>query len=82
MPRNVRNWWIELEVDGKKTKIGAGPRRKDGGFTLRIHQRNRGGVVKNVVRIDGDVVNEERLETWIDVETLPYPGQMRVTTTR
>lgn len=40
MPRNVRNFWLELDVDGKKTTVATGPVRKDGGFCLTIYQRN------------------------------------------
>jgi hypothetical protein len=43
MPRNVRNFWIELDVDGQKTRIAAGPRR--GGFRMRVYIRNNGEIV-------------------------------------
>lgn len=52
MPRNVRNFWIELWVDGRKTKIATGPVRKSGGFKLKVFQRNRGEIVE-VVSLDG-----------------------------
>ena len=38
----LRNWWIECEIDGRKTKLTGGPRAKDGGFKLTIRQRNKG----------------------------------------
>ena len=40
----VRNWWVKVSVDGKKTPIGFGPRAKDGGFSIRIFQREKGGI--------------------------------------
>ena len=40
--RHVCNFWIEAKIDGRTTKFAAGPRRADGGFTLRIHQRSKG----------------------------------------
>lgn len=43
-PRNVRNFWIELFVDGKKTRIATGPASKDGGFDLYIKIREKGSV--------------------------------------
>lgn len=46
MPRNVRNFWIELNVDGKRTRIATGPRNKDGGFELTVYQRDKGDVRK------------------------------------
>lgn len=57
MPRNVRNFWIELSVDGRTSRIAAGPVRKDGGFELRILQRSRGDIVEAVDcwgRVDDD----------------------------
>lgn len=44
-PRNVRNFWIELDVDGKKIPIRTGPRHSDGGFSLTIRQRHLGKVL-------------------------------------
>ncbi len=44
MPRNVRNFWLELEVDGKKSKVATGPVAKDGGFQLKVLQRDNGEV--------------------------------------
>ena len=43
MPRNVRNFWIDLEVDGR-TRVQTGPREKDGGFTSTIYIRDKGSV--------------------------------------
>jgi hypothetical protein len=44
MPRNVRNFWLELSVDGNASKVGTGPRAKDGGFELSILMRDGGGI--------------------------------------
>jgi hypothetical protein len=49
----VRNFWIEGEVDGNQTSIGAGPRGKSGGFRLRIQQRSDGEIV-DILHITGD----------------------------
>ena len=46
MPRYVRNFWIEVYVDGRKTKIACGPRAKDGGALITIYQRSEGNVRK------------------------------------
>jgi len=40
----VRNWWIEADVDGRKTPLSGGPRSKDGGFQLTIYQRVKGNI--------------------------------------
>jgi hypothetical protein len=44
MPRNVRNFWLSLSVDGKRTKVETGPVSKSGGFDLEIRMRDRGGI--------------------------------------
>ena len=54
----VRNFWIDADIDGRKTSIGTGPRNKDGGFTLRIYQRDEGsitnaGYISGIVSVDG-----------------------------
>lgn len=41
-PKNLRNWWIRAEVDDRQTPLEFGPAEKDGGFTLGIHQRDKG----------------------------------------
>lgn len=42
--RVVRNFWIELRVDGKKERIATGPRYSHGGFTMEIKMRGHGEV--------------------------------------
>lgn len=44
MPRNVRNWWLEGRIDGQSATLTGGPAARDGGFSLRIYQRDRGSV--------------------------------------
>ena len=38
----MRNFWIETCIDGRKHLLRGGPRRRDGGFTLNIHQKEMG----------------------------------------
>lgn len=44
MPRNVRNFWVEASIDGRKAKFASGPRSKTGGIQLTVRQRNKGQV--------------------------------------
>lgn len=46
MPRNVRNFWVTLSVDGKKTDVATGPVRRDGGFTLSVRMRDEGDIIR------------------------------------
>lgn len=48
MPRNVRNFWIEVEIDGQKSKFAGGPQSKDGGFSLTVRQRHEGNIRRSV----------------------------------
>lgn len=45
-PRNVRNFWLEITVDGRVRRVNVGPRDKDGGFRIRVFQRSRGQVLE------------------------------------
>jgi len=44
-PRNVRNFWIHAQVDGRRSRVCGGPRRKDGGLSLTLYQRSGGTIV-------------------------------------
>lgn len=61
MPRNVRNFWIEGNVDGRATHIGIGPQSQDGGFSLRILIRENGDISPRVLRIDGRALSDGKL---------------------
>ena len=68
MPRNVRNFWIEAEVDGRKTPIAFGPQGGDGGFRLTIFMRNE-GEVEEVAHVEGACHLDGRtLILWFDQE--------------
>lgn len=61
MPRNVRNFWIELQVEGRKTTVATGPVDKTGGISMRIYQRNKGGIIE-ALNIDGYAYEDGTLE--------------------
>ena len=44
MPRNVRNFWVDLSVDGRKDSVGTGPREKTGGMDATFYIRKDGDV--------------------------------------
>ena len=52
-PRNVRNFWIDLDVDGRSNSVGTGPIAKDGGFSMTISIRENGKISDNKIRIVG-----------------------------
>ncbi len=48
MPANVRNFWMDANIDGRDTKLSGGPRNKVGGFDIRLRQRDMGRVTEAV----------------------------------
>lgn len=47
MPRNVRNFWVDLSVDGR-SDIGTGPRSGYGGIYAQFYIRNKGDVAASI----------------------------------
>lgn len=44
MPRNVRNSWVTLKVDGKARPVAMGPKSKDGALVATFNVRKDGAV--------------------------------------
>ena len=44
--RNVRNFWVTLDVDGKSAQVATGPSAANGGFSLTVLMRDRGGAIR------------------------------------
>lgn len=40
----VRNFWVDGYIDGRETRLGGGPRSKDGGMRVELFQRENGGI--------------------------------------
>lgn len=58
--QNVRNFWIEADIDGRSTRVETGPQSKDGGFTLTVYQRDKGGVIR-AIKVEGRNYNGENI---------------------
>jgi len=53
----TRNFWINAEIDGRKTPLAGGPRSKDGGMDVTLLVRDDGGIsdgVRITCRSDGE----------------------------
>lgn len=48
MPRNVRNFYLNADIDGYQNNLGGGPRRKEDGMSINITQRDEGEVMTAV----------------------------------
>ena len=51
MPRIVRNFWVDLKVDGRKSKIGTGPKSRFDGLAIDLQQRSGKTIAKKYVAI-------------------------------
>lgn len=40
----VRNFWLEANINGYKSKVQGGPRRKEDGMEVTIYQRDNGEI--------------------------------------
>ena len=40
MPRNVRNFWVDAEIDGRETRLTGGPVARDGGISIHVQMRD------------------------------------------
>ena len=66
----MRNWWAEAHVDGRKSLVTFGPKRKDGGFLMNIYQRSEGesflackieaSSIEDTLILAVDIFNEKR----------------------
>jgi hypothetical protein len=64
MPRNVRNFWLTLTVDGRSSRVEAGPIAKDGGFRLTIQMRDSGDILR-AMEVEGRCIDGEIiLQAW------------------
>ncbi len=52
MPSHVRNFWIDVDVDGRQTKIATGPRHDDGGLSIRLKQRTEKSGIIDVIAVN------------------------------
>ena len=60
IPKSVRNFWIEITIDGRKEVLKAGPKSKNGGFSLIVYQRDNEKIIKTA-QITGIADRENRL---------------------
>ena len=54
-PRNVRNFFVEGTVDGRKTEINTGPIGKDGGIWFTFSMREDGEISPTKLAVSGEV---------------------------
>lgn len=67
MPRDVRNFWIEINVDGRKSKVACGPRGADGEFDLTVQLRENGCISDKCLCVRGTYM-DGKLRLTADLE--------------
>lgn len=79
MPRNVRNFWIEADIDGRKSAFASGPVKKDGGINLRILQRSQGSII-TALKVDGHVLSDGTII--LDIAAMGHERSIQIKTQR
>ena len=95
MPRNVRNFWLSGDVDGRRSRtrsghnFALGPQSRDGGFDLTVRMRDD-GTVTEALNVTGRA-NEDGTLTLtvrprhgavVTVNGAPFEGELTLTTKR
>ena len=60
----MRNFYMESQVDGRKTLITGGPRTKDGGMVITLYQKEKGESVE-ILDVISSVLPNGKLKTVI-----------------
>lgn len=76
MPRNVRNFWLSLSVDGRKERVETGPVRADGGFSLKILIRENGRISDTYLLITGTAREDGKLTVELDTRPTGLSGAL------
>lgn len=74
MPRNVRNAWIDVEIDGQRSRLKGGPKNANGGLSATLFVRERGTVALGCTMSARPVTLPEG-KTMIRVEILHRDGR-------
>lgn len=69
----VRNFWLVIEVDGKRTVTSCGPQAAGGGFVATVWQRDNGRPRKVAV-VRGSAKPNDRLI--LSAQETPPPGDL------
>ena len=74
MPRNLRNFWIELDVDGYLHTVARGPRKRSEGFSITINIASH-REPHRLMRISGFALQNGRNRVIVDVDRKLTSGE-------
>ena len=52
MPKNVRNFWLDAQIDGRKSILTGGPSAENGGMSVEIFFRENGQISNRNIVLD------------------------------
>ncbi len=66
MPRNLRDFWVTLNVDGYAKQVSQGPRSRGGGFHIDVEVASHGDP-KKLLRISGMPLRDGKNRVIIEI---------------
>lgn len=60
-PRNLRNFWVEVYIDGQKTRLSGGPKGKHDGMLVVIHMAD-GDTPKKAITLTCEAEEDSQWE--------------------
>jgi hypothetical protein len=76
-PRTVRNFWVDVNIDGLANGFTSGPKGKDGGFEAVIFMRGPDGDVRPALTLLGTATSDGKA---IQLTVLDGMGDRVITT--
>lgn len=74
MPRNLRDFWVKLDVDGYTNMVERGPKRSGGGFSVVINVASHGEPME-LLTISGTHLQNGKNRVIISVSRNLRPGE-------
>ena len=65
MPRNVRNSWVTVNVDGRNSEMASGPVAKDGGLQAQFKFRHEGSIIDGITVTQG-VTSDGKIHVMVE----------------
>ena len=77
----TRNFWIEVQIDGRTTRLKGGPQNKTGGMSIVLKQRDD-GAIRDVLTLNCYAIDERdgsvRLRSSVQMADENEDGSMAI----
>lgn len=75
----TRNFWTDIDIDGRRTSLSGGPASADGGFQQVVYMRAAGSTAEIALTVQGQATDGElRLTVTADPAGNAWPESMKV----